>query len=347
MWMGKSWRKRVLLLKTPKSNSLQPLKFGCLSIWPPFVAAPIAGYTDGVYREILREHGCPFCFTEMISAKGLVMGGPATLALVEHSPKDRPLAVQLFGSDPDDMFRAVEKLRLWGCEFDAIDINMGCPARKVTSQGAGGALLKDTSKAVQIVRAVKSASSLPVSAKMRIGWTDASAAFDTAFRLQDAGVDMLVVHGRTVAQGYSGEADWNVISTIAAQLKVPVVGNGDVVSPEEGLARISTSGCSGVMIARGMLGNPFFFENLCELLSGIGITSDKTQVRFEIAKSHLFRAAARYGERRAVLEMKKHLAFYFKGMKGASRLRVTINNSNTLGELCNAIESFSNIILGK
>ena len=344
MLMDELWRKRVLHLKTLKSNSFQPLVFGRLSIWPPFIAAPIAGYTDGVYREILREHGCPFCFTEMISAKGLVMGGSATLALLEYSLKDRPLAVQLFGSDPDDMFRAVEKLSLWGCEFDAIDINMGCPARKVTSQGAGGALLKNAPKAVQIVRAVKSASSLPVSAKMRIGWTDASAALDFASRLQDAGADLLVVHGRTVAQGYSGKADWNAISTIAAQLKVPVVGNGDVVSPEEGLARLTLSGCSGVMIGRGILGDPFFFESLIGLLSGIEPAFPNPQVRVEVAKSHLARSAARYGERRAVLEMKKHLAFYFKGTKGASRLRVAINNSNTLDELCDAIESFFDVI---
>ncbi len=323
------------------NQTIRPLRFGHLSIWPPFVAAPIAGYTDGIYREILRESGCPFCYTEMISARGLVLGGQATLALLEHSAKDRPLAVQLFGSDPDDMFNAVQKIHQPGAQFDAIDINMGCPARKITSQGAGGALLRDIPKAVEIVQAVKSASGLPVSVKMRIGWANGAGAVEIASRLQDAGADMLAVHGRTVAQGYGGKANWDEISRIAASVSIPTVGNGDVTSPCEGIGRLHASGCSGIMIGRGILGNPFFFTNLNDLLRGRESEPQGHAERIKMARVHLNRAAARYGKHHATLELKKHLVFYFKGMKGASRLRVAINNANSLSELVDAIDLFS------
>ncbi len=320
---------------------MKPLRFGHLSIWPPFVAAPIAGYTHSVYREILREFGCPYCYTEMVSAKGLALGGEATTALLEHSEHDRPLAVQLFGSDPGDMLKAVQKIHESGIGFDAVDINMGCPAKKITSQGAGGGLLKDISRAAAIVQAVKSATGLPVSVKIRTGWSDSDNAVEIALRLEAAGADMLAVHGRTVAQGYGGEADWDVISRIAESLSIPVVGNGDVVSPWQGLKRLRESGCSGIMIGRGILGHPFFFRNLHEVLQGVEPKLPDCGERFDVAIDHLERAAHRYGERRAMLELKKHLAFYFKGIKGASKLRVAMNSASSWAELVSAVRHAS------
>lgn len=326
------------------NQTIEPLRFGCVSIWPPFVAAPMAGYTDSIYRGILREFGCPFCYTEMISAKGLVLGGQATLKLLEHSPQDRPLAVQLFGSDPDDMFDAVQKIKQHQSKFDAIDINMGCPARKITSQGAGGALLKDVSRAKQVVQSVKVASSLPVSVKMRIGWDDCSNAVDIASNLCDAGADMLAVHGRTVSQGYGGKANWPVISQIARALDIPVVGNGDIVSAQDSIDLLNNTGCSGVMIGRGILGNPFFFKNLHKLIRGEAPKVPSNAERIEMARVHLRRACDKYGKHRALLELKKHLALYFKGIKGASRLRESIHRAGSVCELADILEQFSSNI---
>jgi tRNA-dihydrouridine synthase B len=322
-------------------QTMKPLRFGHLVIWPPFVAAPVAGYTDAVYREILREFGCPYCYTEMISAKGLALGGKATLALLEHSEHDRPLAVQLFGADPDDMSKAVRVIHQTDMLFDAVDINMGCPAKKVTSQGAGGALLKDVSRAVEIVQAVKSATKLPVSVKIRIGWSSGDKAAEIASRLEAAGADMLAVHGRTVVQGYGGEADWDVISLVARSLNIPVVGNGDVASPGQGIRQLRESGCSGIMIGRGILGNPFLFRNLHEVLWGSEPELPGYSERFDLAIDHLNRAARRYGEHRAMLELKKHLAFYFKGMKGASKLRVAMNSARSWPELVDTVRRAS------
>jgi len=320
---------------------IHPLHFGNLTIWPPFLAAPMAGYTDPLYREILREFGCPYCYTEMISSKGLIQKGPNTLRLLDHSEADRPLAVQIFGEDPEEMFRAVRIVCDSGASFESVDINMGCPARKITSQGAGGALLKDVSRACEIVEAVKSASVVPVSVKMRTGWDKHEDAVDIAERLSSSGADMLVVHGRTVTQGYGGTADWSVISEIASSLDVPVVGNGDIQSPEEGLARLVGSGCSAVMVGRGTLGNPFFWRQLHLIVEAKTAYRPTNVERIEAAQDHLRRAIAANGEGYALKDLKKHLGFYFKGMRGAPAARERISRASSLDEIVTAIEQIS------
>ncbi len=315
------------------NQKIKPLRFGHLSIWPPVVAAPMAGYTDSIYREILREFGCPYCYTEMISAKGLVQEGKNTWFLLEHLPRDRPLAVQLFGENPDDMFLAAQKVQKLDVEFDAIDINMGCPARKVTSQGAGGALLKDVPRAMAIVQAVKAASLLPVSVKMRTGWDNSDKACEIAESLGHAGADMLVVHGRNVTQGFGGRADWAVVSQVAARIDIPVIGNGDVGSPEDCLLKLETSGCSGIMIGRGILGNPFFFSRLQDLIAGTDSRETTGRERMKMARAHLLSAVERYGEYHALRELKKHLGFYFKGIEGAPKMRDAINRAGSPEEI--------------
>lgn len=298
------------------------LSFGGHTVRPPVLAAPIAGYTDRVYRLVLREFGCPYCYTEMISARGLVMGSDNSRELLLHSPSDNPLALQLFGEDPEIMARAA-LLALEPCfgGFEAIDINMGCPARKITSQGAGGALLRDIDRAQDIIRAVKSVCNLPVTVKMRLGWDSSERAVEIAQALCQAGADMLAVHGRTVIQGYSGCADWAAIQQIAANVPVPVVGNGDIGSPREALQRLESTSCAGVMVGRAILGNPFFFRELAMLLETGSSCPATPEEKFAVAADHLRRAIQAYGERRGMLEMRKHLAYYVKGQRGAPRLR--------------------------
>lgn len=336
---------------------MKPLTFGGLSIWPPVLATPMAGYTGGVYREILREHGCPYCVTEMVSAKGLVLGGDDSAEILEHSPKDRPLAVQLFGYDPEDLARAVRKIQDEGWEFDCIDINMGCPARKITSQGSGGALLKDLRLAADMVRAVKSATNLPVSAKARIGWDNANYVEDIAVALAGAGLDMLVVHGRTVVQGYSGKADWDAIERAARAVDIPVVGNGDITSAAGAIAKLgypsesgadgrggtgddqsSKSAVAGVMIGRGMLGNPVVFEDLLRILAGEKILPYTPERKMALAAEHFRRSVEKYGPVRGVLDMRKQLAFYFRGIEGAARLRERLMREKSPEEVLRLLE---------
>ncbi len=320
---------------------LKPLCFGHLSIWPPIVVAPMAGYTDGVYREILREFGCPFCYTEMISAKALALDSKATFDLLKHTGNDKPLALQLFGANPEDFYSAIIKINQRNVNFDAIDINMGCPTKKITSPGAGGALLKDLPRAAEIVHAIKSASDLPVTAKMRIGWEDGSNAVGIAACLQEAGIDLLTVHGRTVSQKYAGTAKWEKIADVAASVTIPVVGNGDVASPGDSIDKLCKTKCSGIMIGRGVLGNPFFFYELQELLGTPQLGTWNKTKRMEVAKLHLKRAVEEYGEKRAMLKMRKHLALYFKGMAGSAKLRMAVNSATSLQGVIAAIECFS------
>jgi nifR3 family TIM-barrel protein len=284
----------------------------------------MAGYTGSVYREILREHGCPYCYTEMISAKGLFLGGDDSAEILEHGPDDRPLAVQLFGHDPDDMARAAEKVQDPAYGFDCIDLNMGCSARKITSQGSGGALLKDLKKARDVVRAVKSVARLPVTAKARLGWEDARDAEDVACALAEAGLDMLVLHGRTVSQGFSGRADWGAICRAAAKVAIPVVGNGDISSVAGALAELADGPVAGVMVGRAILGNPVFFDDLREVNMGHDVPPYTAEHRMRLAAEHFKRSIERHGEVKGVLDMRKQLAFYLRGIRGAPRLRERI-----------------------
>jgi nifR3 family TIM-barrel protein len=202
-------------------------------------------------------------------------------------------------------------------------------------------LLKDISRAEAMIQAAKSATRLPVSVKIRIGWSGGERAVEIASRLEAAGADMIAVHGRTVAQGYSGEADWGTIARVARSLNIPVVGNGDVTAPRQGLKLLGESGCSGIMVGRGILGNPFFFRSLYQTLRGSEPEPAAAGERFTLAIDHLHRAAQRYGERRAMLELRKHLAFYFKGMKGASKLRTAMNGARSWSELVDTIRHAS------
>lgn len=318
--------------------TISPLKIGSLSIWPPVMSAPMAGYTGDVYREILREHGCPYCVTEMVSAKGLLHGGDNSEEILYHEMHDRPLAIQLFGYEAESMAKAAELVQSLCHKFEAIDINMGCPARKITSQGSGGALLNNVSLARDIVQAVKSVSRLPVTAKIRTGWSDSSGALEFARALVDAGIDMLVVHGRTVSQGYSGKADWGVIEAVAADVGVPVVGNGDILTASEAVIRLEAGRVSGVMVGRALLGNPLFFDNLSALLNGKEVGVHTAEMKMALAREHFWRSIQRYGERKGLLEMRKQLVFYFRGLRGATRLREMVVNEKSIEKVIELLE---------
>jgi putative TIM-barrel protein, nifR3 family len=235
-----------------------PLSIGPLRLASSLVLAPLAGYSDLPFRLLCRESGAALCFSEMISCHGLTFDQKRTCELLRTVPEERPFAVQLFGGDPEIMAKAAAIVDT--LPVDVIDINMGCPVRKVIKKGYGAALMQDLPRAAAIIRAVRARTSLPVTVKFRSGWTgERIIAPEFAAMAEDAGAAAVVVHGRTWAQGFSGKADWGVIRVVKKTVSIPVIGNGDVCTRADGAAMIAATGCDGVMVGRGALGNPWLF----------------------------------------------------------------------------------------
>ena len=284
----------------------------------PVLLAPMAGVTDLPYRRLCRELGCDFTYTEMVSAKGLRYGAAATAALLETSPEERPCGVQLFGREPAILAEVAGKLcRENRGELALIDINMGCPAPKITGNGEGSALMKEPKLAAQIIEAVVKASDLPVTVKFRKGFDAAHCnALEFAKLAQESGAALVTLHGRTREQMYSGKADWDVIARVKQALSIPVIGNGDVFSGADALAMRAYTHCDGIMVARGAQGNPFIFQEIQAALAGRPYTPPTPAQRLDMALEHLRRAVEYKGER-AYVEMRKHMAWYIRGIRGA------------------------------
>lgn len=290
----------------------------------PFVLAPLAGYTDLPFRLLCREYGAGYCVSEMISCHGLCYKQQKTISMLTSAHKERPVAFQLFGADPVMMGEAAAIMTTYGP--DMIDINMGCPVRKVTKRGAGAALMTSLSLAEEIIRKVQHNTSVPVTVKFRSG-PDSNHlnAVDFALMAQSAGASALTIHGRTWAQGFTGSADPDIIAQVKAAVSIPVIGNGDILSYDDGLSMMQATGCDGVMIGRGALGNPWVFtpggkpDNLMDTLAGV-------RRHMELMEHYL-------PTERMLGCIKNHLGRYFKGMSGSSNLRRTIYESLSFTEL--------------
>lgn len=286
---------------------------------PVITLAPLAGYGDVAFRRLCREGGASLTTTEMVSAKGLVYGNEKTETLLRLAPNESPSCVQLFGGDPDFFHKAVRLPAL--AKFDIIDVNMGCPVPKITKCGEGGALLRDIHRAADIVRAcVDAADGRPVTVKFRIGYDDEIVADSFARAMRDAGAALLTVHGRTVAQGYRGIADWDAIARAAKAVDIPVLGNGDVRSRADALRAMQTYGVAGVAVGRGALGNPYLF-------------SDEAPPLAETVRRHLGYALQYFPERVAVRTLRKHFCHYLAGMTGTKQLRVALNATETAQQI--------------
>ena len=289
--------------------------------------APIAGFTDSPYRRIARRHGAGLVVTELVSAEGIVRMNRKTRDLLGFSDEERPIAVQIFGNGPDIMADAAAVVEELGP--DMIDINMGCPARRVCASGSGAALLLDPNKIRAVTESIVKKVRIPVTAKIRIGWdVDTLTYRDTVRALEDAGVSLIFVHGRTRAQQYGGRADWNVIREIVEMTAVPIVGNGDIRSFTDAHERMAFSGCPAVMIGRGAIGNPWIFS---------GRTPTSAEVITQI-KEHLDMMIDAYGDW-GIMLMRKHFVRYIHAFRGAKKIRKEIVVSNDRDEIHEILDS--------
>ncbi|MBQ0059815.1 MAG: tRNA dihydrouridine synthase DusB [Lachnospiraceae bacterium] len=298
------------------------MKIGSLSFDKPLFLAPMAGVTDQPFRVLCHEMGASVVCMEMVSANAIKYGNKKTEAFVDISPLEHPVSMQLFGPDPETIALAAKYLDKK--PFDILDINMGCPMPKIVKNGEGSALMRNPDLAAAIVKAAVEATDRPVTVKIRAGFNDEEKnAPDLARRLEDAGATMIVVHGRTREQYYSGEADWNIIKEVKKSVSIPVIGNGDIRSYDEAMRRMDETGVDGVMIGRGAQGNPWIF---------CGHKPDVAEVK-AMMKRHARLQIEAKGDHFGVLQMRKHVAWYTGGMRGGAVLRQAINQAKSLDEI--------------
>ena len=314
------------------------MKIGTVDIAGRAVLAPLAGITDMPFRLICREMGAALVYTEMISAEGLIRKQKATESLIETCLEERPVAFQIFGQRPDAMAEAARRLSEIA---DIIDINMGCPVKKVVKGGSGAALLKDISHAEEIIKAVVLASSVPVSVKIRTGWDRPDVAVELAKGAEASGASTVAVHGRTAKQGFSGNADWAEIARVKQAVSIPVIGNGDVCSAHDAARMLQETWCDFVMVGRGALGNPWIFREINSYLYNGSIPeASALEERGAMLTRHLSMQLARMSETTAVKLMRKHAAWYSHGIKGAAEFRRVINHVETAAGFEDAVRDF-------
>lgn len=298
----------------------------------PVGLAPMAGVSDQPYRRIAKEFGCDWLVSEMVSAKGLLYKTEKTENIMEFLEEERPYGVQLFGREPLILEEAARKVEAFGVDF--IDLNMGCPMPKIVNNGEGSALLKEPDVAAEVVRSMVQAVQIPVTVKVRLGWSKNQInVVEIAKKLEDAGAAMLVVHGRTREDFYMGEADWTWIRKVKESISIPVIGNGDVTTPELAKALFEETGCDGIQIGRGAQGNPWIFKQVKDFFTtGTYSPAPDWEERWQIFLKHLSLLIEHKGEFIAVKEMRSHGAWYTKGLKGAAVLRKAFSQAQSLEE---------------
>ncbi len=325
------------------------MKIGNLETTNNVFLAPMAGITDLPFRMLCREQGCGLTYTEMVSAKGLHFTGVQENELLRTHPLERPCAVQLFGNDPALMAEMAKRIEAEKTgEIGLIDINMGCPVRKVVGSSEGCALMKDIRLASDIIQAVSKAVSIPVTVKFRKGWDrESDLAVEFAKMAEDSGAAAVAVHARTREQMYSGKADWDTIASVKSAVKIPVIGNGDIFNAQDAVDMFNETGCDAVMVARGAQGNPWIFRQILALLSGEQPVFPGEQERIELAKRHILLACEYKGEKAAIPEMRKHVSWYIKGMRDAASMRCRVNQAVSAREMFDLLDKYRQITFGE
>lgn len=321
------------------------IKIGDLKVKSKVFTAPMAGVTDYPYRQVLRGLGAELVFTEMVSSMGLLQGNRNTHDLIEFDRQGGLIGVQIFGDEPTVVAEAaamVEEQYL----PDLIDLNFGCPAPKIVNNGAGSALMQKPDKVYEMVSKTATSCDIPVTVKIRKGWDDNYlTGLEVARAAEEAGAALVTVHGRTRKEFYSGKADWSIISDIVNQLEIPVIGNGDVFSAEAAMDMINKTGVNGVMVARGIQGYPWLVNEVDYYLKeGKKAGRPNYKERIAMAIKHLKMAVSFYGKESAVPLMRKHLAWYIKGMPYSARQRDEINSILELGQLIDSLNEYLKMI---
>ena len=316
------------------------LKIGNVELNNNIILGPMAGLTDRPFRIICEKYNPGLVVTEMVSSKALFYDDSKTKLLLNTKNEKRPISVQIFGSDIESMKYATKYL----CENkipDIIDINMGCPAPKVTKNGDGSKLLLDLKKVEEIVKSVVEVSTVPVTVKIRKGWDqDHIVAKEAAKVIERAGASAITIHGRTRSEFYSGNADWEIIKKVKESVNIPVIGNGDVKTPEDAKRMLEETKCDGVMISRGSLGNPWIFEQVNDYLNTGKYRIIDLKEKRKVLLDHINLEVEEKGEVTGIKEMRKHVCFYIKGEKNASEIRDKINHLDTKIEVEDAINEY-------
>lgn len=315
------------------------LRIGNIQLENPLIMAPMAGITSSAFRQMMKKRGAAMVTTEMVSAAGLFRGNKKSLDYLKGDPTERPLAVQLFGSKVGDMVAAARIAVQQGA--DLVDINMGCPVQKVTRTGAGAALLKDLHKIARLISAVRISCNVPLTAKIRAGWSPGNFRVGEIVQVLEAsGIDAITVHPRFASQGYSCPADWSLIREAKEQVNIPVIGNGDVFKPADAIRMRQATGCDGVMIGRGALGNPWIFAQILSLQRGKEPKQPSIEERRSHILGHFNLLAANMGERRAALCMRGLLKWYTKGLANSSLFRGRIAGIRDLSSLIRTMDLY-------
>ena len=321
---------------------LKKLTIGNVELRNNILLAPMAGITDLPFRLICEKYGEGLTCTEMVSSKGIFYNDSKTKQLLNLTGEQRPVAAQIFGSDIEAMKYAANYV---SDIADIVDINFGCPAPKIVKNGDGSRILLDLDLLEKITRAVVEGAKVPVTAKIRKGWDgNHIVAIEAAKRLEKAGVSAITVHGRTREEYYSGRADWNIIKEVKQSVNIPVIGNGDITSKEEALRMFKETNVDGIMIGRASIGNPWIFEEVINYLEGKDERKITNKEKLEIITKHINLEVEAKGEIVAVKEMRKHLAYYVKGTKDASKIRVKINSIERKDKLLECLNEYFNNI---
>ncbi len=312
---------------------------GQIKLANPLILAPMAGVTDMPFRILAKEKGCGLVYTEMVSTKGLIYNNSRTTEMLVIDQRERPVALQIFGSNPAECARAAQMVEAAGA--DIVDINMGCPTPKIIKNGEGSALLREPKLAYLIMKAVVEAVKIPVTVKIRKGWDEASVnAVEVAGMAEDAGISAIAVHGRTREQFYTGTADLSIIKRVKEKVSIPVIGNGDVKTVQDVKHMLDQTNCDAVMIGRGAQGNPWIFQQaLIFLTQGIIAPGPDIEERKETMLRHLEMLIQLKGEYIGIREMRSHAAWYTKGLPHAAEIRMKFNNADSRVEFVEHINS--------
>jgi tRNA-dihydrouridine synthase B len=320
------------------------MRVGEVEFDSPLLLAPLAGVSDSPFRRLAREQGASAVYTEMVSADGLVRGNRATLDYCAFEPCERPIGIQLFGSDPAVLADAARLL----CDLpaerrpDLLDVNMGCPVRKVVNRRAGAALLGDVPRLHEIVRRMCEASTVPVTAKIRLGWDGNSRnVVEVAKALEEAGAAAVAIHARTRAEKFEGNAHWEMIGEAKAAVGIPVIGNGDVRTPEDAARMLETTGCDAVMLGRAAFGDPWVFRRARVWLErGERLPLPTAAERLETGLRHLAMMAETVGPEAAAREMRKHVAWYVRGLPRSAAVREQVNRTRDVAEMAELLRRY-------